>query len=144
MDPYASLAGSNNDDGESEGRTSGIAAWQPADDEFLPGRVGRVGLLLAPTSSPVLPPPPAPPAPPAPVAPAAPVVVSEPVRAFDIAEDLVAEPLREHLLMPAAPATPDTPPAPKPERDFWRRGLAPLHDFSDVREMNDRPLDAVD
>jgi hypothetical protein len=43
------------------------------------------------------------------------------------------------LSAPAA-APEDTP---EVEQEFWRRGLAPLHDFSDVRALPERTLDEL-
>jgi hypothetical protein len=59
--------------------------------------------------------------------------------------DLDALPYVTPLVSPpplAAPST--TPDAPAIEQEFWHRGLAPLHDFSDVRALPERDLDAFD
>jgi hypothetical protein len=142
MDPYANLARGRDDEADA----SGFSAWVPADDEFLPGRVGRVGYLAA-VSVDLLPPPPPPPVDTVVV----PEIEPEPELDRDLepdladfaidfgqaeteGEELVAGPLHELLMMPVPPAEA---PVPAAERTFWRRRLAPLRDFSDVSDFSE-------
>jgi hypothetical protein len=64
-----------------------------------------------------------------------------PASEFDFSEEFVGEPLRELLMMPAAEEPTETP---EPERDFWGRGLAPLRDFSDVRDNAAQPFEGIE
>ena len=91
-------------------------AWIPADDDLLPGRIGRTGLLVPETAP-----------------------LAETVPQPD--ELQVAEPHPGLMLVPALPDARDPDVEPTTERDFWRRGLAPLPDFADVRALPDRSFD---
>jgi hypothetical protein len=110
MDAYEQLAEEPVDDA--------VVPWDPADDDLLPGRMGRVGHLVA-----------------VPAVIDTPAQVEQPAPPPEPQAGPAQAPAPPSLLMPAADV------APEPDQDFWRRGLAPLADFTDVRALPDQPID---